>query len=154
MLIKILIIGKNGTNGILNVLIVVFWGCLQIMNKDAIKISIKKINNAIAYAWLRLVINVKIELMIIKSITIRKKKILSFSFKIEIKKINLLDNIVNILTITAEASFASLDCGLYNAYQNVFWLMLLKMTNRLNRWRCGRPYSCFSLSDEGLYLFK
>jgi hypothetical protein len=47
---KMLVIGKNGTNGILNELIVLSCGCLDIIKRDPIKRMLKITNSAIAYA--------------------------------------------------------------------------------------------------------
>ena len=44
-----LIMGKNGTSGILNVEIFVFCGCLHIINKNMTKVKMKITKDVIAY---------------------------------------------------------------------------------------------------------
>ena len=43
-----LIIGKNGTSGTLNVLMLLFCGCLQIIIKKTVRIIMKITNKVIA----------------------------------------------------------------------------------------------------------
>jgi hypothetical protein len=69
MFIKMLINGKNGTNGILKVFIVVFCGCFHIINKNTVKISVKMTKSAIIYPSLKSSAKVNIRQMIIRSAT-------------------------------------------------------------------------------------